>query len=75
MDFGVKEKPVRSIEGFNECVLLNFSNGSKVYVPRRKKTHNSRWMEAQDIMDGAKALESVDIAVDVDVPPTGKGLD
>ena len=32
-------------------------------------------MEAQDIMDGAKALESVDIAVDVDVPPTGKGLD
>ena len=66
-------KYVIVIEGFNEDVL--FSNGNKVYVRRRKKTHNSRWMEAQDIMDGAKALESVDIAVDVDVPPTGKGLD
>ena len=57
-----------------------FSNGNKVYVQRRIKTHNSKWME------GAKALGSADTASqqthceptnarDVDVTPRGKGLD
>ena len=51
-----------------------FSNGGKVYVLGRRKPHNSRWMEAQDIMEGATALESVDIAIDVDVTSTCKGF-
>ena len=56
----------------------------------RIKTHNSRWMEAQNNMVGVKALESADIAsqqthceptdaTNVDVvtnaTPIGKGLD
>ena len=37
-----------------------FSHGSKVCVRRSIETNNSRWMEAQNNMEGAKVLESVD---------------
>ena len=63
-----------------------FSHDSKAYVQKSIKTNNSRCMEAQNNMEGAKALESVVIAsqqthyeptnvTDADVTPTGKGLD
>ena len=64
-----------------------FSHGNKVYVQRSIKTSNSRWMEAQDNMKGAKVetLESAQsasqqthceqtYAIDVDVTLTSKGL-
>ena len=66
------------IEGFNECVLFSAMGTRFIY--------KGGWMETQDNMEGAKALESVDIVnqhthyeltnvIDVDVTPIGKGLD
>ena len=40
-----------------------FSHDSKAYVQKSIKTNNSRCMEAQNNMEGTKALESANTAM------------